>query len=1683
MRELNLKQNNIHEILLKNDFFIDKTTNVWRPVELPDFAYNDGDEAENYVLKSIVESTDVSITSKELSDKMRDWPSTYHLSSRRSNLLRPFENWLHGKRILEIGCGCGAITRFLGECGADVVSVEGSLRRAQIARARTRDLPNVEIICAPSDIIPVIGQFDAVMLIGVLEYARVFLGRNGQKVLLDSCYERLAAEGKIFVAIENKLGIKYFSGVNEDHVNKPMFGINNSYTEDSVVTFGRKELKQVLANSGFYHNEEFLPLPDYKLPVSVICPRGWKDFSSQLSQLAVESAYQDPQKNLENYFSIEEGTYNIWKNDLAADMSNSFLMVSSKQEPSKHIVDIKTAAYHYSDGRLNKFKKEILFKVNDASTGLAVVSNGVDAASAIPNEHTIIENDFFYDGESMWLELVHLFNKPNWKLEGIVHWARIWINEVQSLAGVTEEYDDFVIVDPSLLDALPFNFITLNNGDKKLFDQEWSSLTEITLGYVAFRGVFHSLLRVTSISPSLDYNGESIADFSFAILKKIGFKCKDDCKQRWLEEEAAFLAAVQSKDQGDILSVLKDMKLNMRRDSSYAIINELNIASGEQYHLQKHISELLAVADERAEVIQSLKSVIADTKMTIEQLEETNADLLLRLEENNIDLQEKINLRDKQLANLYQDAAQNEHFLGQYRHETYLLQQQLNSVYESSSWKFSAPIRVIARRMPGILRHPARLVFRKCFYIGQSIKVASGKTIRNGLRPMRSLTAGMAHKSRGFAQLVYHKIPNRYKQSALKLAMKLKPDWFYGHPSFVSKNDNHANIRQVKTDWMVDITTCQSNFQGLPGLVAVHCHIFYHDLIDEFSAHLSVIPFPFDVYVSVTTEEGRDICLQKLQKIKNISNLFVEIVPNRGRDIAPMFCQFGERLKKYDYICHIQSKKSLYNGGTTLGWREYLFNTLLGTEKNVNRIFGLFRDNSSVGIIYPQAFTQVPYPAFTWLANRADGAVLCQRIGIEMPESYYHFPAGSMFWAKMSAMKPLFDLNLKWDEFPEEKGQTDGTLAHALERMLGIVPTARGFQSVIIKDHGNPSWSPFRFDQQYLNRADETYSHLIRDINSKVIAFDIFDTLLVRPLLIADHTKEIIRLRLDETEGNLFAKFRVMAEVNARSAKGKDIGIDDIYEQFAVLSNLSVERCTEIQCIEERVEIASISPRKDMVHLLLKAKEWGKRVILISDMFLSKKTIETMLKQNGVEGYDDLYLSSELGVRKDTGELYSLMLAKEKVKGEQVVMFGDNERSDLQLPCDEFKLRALHILRAADLAKSLPYFEDIVHPAVYENNLNRELTVGILVRENLNKCYNFTSDDINLFSSNPNQLGFNLVGPTVLAFCSWLAEKAIAENITDLYFLAREGKLIKQVYDAWAETIVNAPKSHYLQVSRRAVNVPNIESFEDIRTIATSNYYPNKAQSFFYERFGLELSDERWEAIYSSGVWKKDVLLQIKDGDLSSINDLLHALTPDILAEAKTEKITLMQYLDSVGLSNSVNAAVVDVGYSGTIQKSLNRLLGNTVHGFYFATAHNVQDGMAANAFSQGCFVEFGQAKIEGSRIFSNSFCLEQLLSANDAQVTKYASNEENIIVPCFKVLSEQELSTQSTRNAVQEGTMNFVQQSVDIKNKLYPGFVPSVEIADVLYADFIKATLVEKNRVLEKMVLDDDYCGRGLIN
>ena len=289
------------------------------------------------------------------------------------------------------------------------------------------------------------------------------------------------------------------------------------------------------------------------------------------------------------------------------------------------------------------------------------------------------------------------------------------------------------------------------------------------------------------------------------------------------------------------------------------------------------------------------------------------------------------------------------------------------------------------------------------------------------------------------------------------------------------------------------------------------------------------------------------------------------------------------------------------------------------------------------------------------------------------------------------------------------------------ERLLGLVGPSQGYPVGIIKDRQTPSWSTWRFDQM-LHRSFETIFNELNASDVKLIGFDIFDTLLSRPMLDPEAVKEIVALRADNSLdkinlGKIYLEYRAQAEGIARQQAGRDINLNVIYQHFQKLTGLPQEQVNQLQTLEEQVEYASVKPRSGGIDLYQQALATGKPVVLISDMFLPIEHIKNTLQQHGIEGWQALYLSSDIGLRKDTGELYKHLLDKHTLQPQEFIMVGDNERSDLQIPLD-LGANALHTLRATDIARSLPRWRRLLENTEQQGNLHDQLTLGLVLQEN-----------------------------------------------------------------------------------------------------------------------------------------------------------------------------------------------------------------------------------------------------------------------------------------------------------------------------------------------------------------------------
>jgi lipopolysaccharide biosynthesis protein len=89
-----------------------------------------------------------------------------------------------------------------------------------------------------------------------------------------------------------------------------------------------------------------------------------------------------------------------------------------------------------------------------------------------------------------------------------------------------------------------------------------------------------------------------------------------------------------------------------------------------------------------------------------------------------------------------------------------------------------------------------------------------------------------------------------------------------------------------------------------------------------------------------------------------------------------------------------------------------------------------------------------------WGENIASAKELAKSLGISSLTKAFNFPVGTMFWMRSEALESLVELNLQWSDYPDEPLPDDGTMLHALERLIGAIPTKNGWKTMVTYTRG-----------------------------------------------------------------------------------------------------------------------------------------------------------------------------------------------------------------------------------------------------------------------------------------------------------------------------------------------------------------------------------------------------------------------------------------------------------------------------------------------------------------------------------------------------------------------------------------------------------------------------------------------------
>jgi len=763
------------------------------------------------------------------------------------------------------------------------------------------------------------------------------------------------------------------------------------------------------------------------------------------------------------------------------------------------------------------------------------------------------------------------------------------------------------------------------------------------------------------------------------------------------------------------------------------------------------------------------------------------------------------------------------------------------------------------------------------------------------------------------------------------------------------------------------------NLTYLNKSIAVHLHLFYTDLAEEFNKYLNNIPYTFDLYISVPYKTNIHKIESEFKKNININKVIVKESENSGRDYGPMFVLFKNELKEYDYVLHIHSKKSLRTGREQSEWRRYLLNNLLGTRELVMKYFNLM-ENWNVGIAYPRTFDDISYLCHSHLGSINLAREFYKRLELEFKDEYLNFSAGSMFWCKGELLKDLFELDLEWEDFGKDIGQEDGTLEYVLERI---------WDPLIKKKKMNFASYDNRDNKFYLNYLDinlQDYKSLTKDnfpkilMNYPIISFDIFDTLVTRKVYEPDDNFILldsqITNRFNLKEG-LFFKLRKNAEKSVRKAKNYqgDCSIHEIYEEiFKELSkttNISYENVLEMKQMEIDNDIKSIIPRKDMLEIYNKLLENNKKIILISDMYYTKEIIEKILNKCGYYDYSDLLVSSEIGLRKDNGTMWEYFYKKYN----NTIHVGDNEESDWHKVICRYKA-ALHIMQGRKMFKMSSYNNDT------NEFMENRIMQGLIINKGLFNSP-FAINDNKIINTTYN-LGYAILGPLFLYYFNWLIN-SLEEN-AKLLFVSREGYYLQKIYKHIISKSKKAKELEniYFLISRKAISVPNIRRIEDIKKIFMTQYDGNLKELFYY-RLGVMLSN-KYNNINIMLPNDIDYVMKIAEENFDLIQE-----------NAKHEKENYEKYIyKTVDFSQDKDFTIVDLGYSGTAQFELSKFLNKKISGAYFLVSNNLKP-LSIGAKVISCFIPtVYNYRFDENPLGRYSFYLESFLTSPDGQLFNF---------------------------------------------------------------------------------------------
>ena len=375
------------------------------------------------------------------------------------------------------------------------------------------------------------------------------------------------------------------------------------------------------------------------------------------------------------------------------------------------------------------------------------------------------------------------------------------------------------------------------------------------------------------------------------------------------------------------------------------------------------------------------------------------------------------------------------------------------------------------------------------------------------------------------------------------------------------------------------------------------------------------------------------------------------------------------------------------------------------------------------------------------------------------------------------------------------------------------------------------------------------------------------------------------------------------------------MSLQDIWENLEEDTGLNAEEGMRLEC-ETEEKLCYANPY--MLQVWKRLQKLGKRMIIVSDMYLPRSCIERILQKTGYTGAERIYISNEYGENKAGGDLFHRVIRD--FSGARIVHIGDNPHSDQKMA----KASGLDILPYQNVNKNVLLYRPMDMSSMIGGAYR-----GLVSNHLYNGSEKFSID---------YEYGYVYGGLFVVGYCHFIHEYYEQHYLDQLLFLARDGDILRRVY----QKLYPDDRTVYVYWSRKAAT--KLMADEDKHDFFRRFIYHKVNQkitigealrSMELEQLLPELSD--WQEIWDvwerkSGAGRKQKFIDLRaedeltDKNAYLLRRFIEAKWERVMTHYEEQQVAAEKYYREI-LHGCENVAAVDIGWAGSGALALSHLV------------------------------------------------------------------------------------------------------------------------------------------------------------